>query len=55
MRLASGNGLYETFKEGVSYRIESKFDFNKRIFGISENRGLYLLEYQPDMSLKRIE
>jgi LysM repeat protein len=55
MRLASGNDLYDTFKEGVSYRIESKFDFNKRLFSISENRGLYLLEFQPDLSVKRIE
>ena len=55
MRLASGNGLYDTFKDGVSYRVESKFDFNKRIFSISENRGLYLLEFQPDLSIKRIE
>jgi LysM repeat protein len=55
MRLASGNDLYDTFKEGVSYRIESMFDFNKRRFSISENRGLFLLEYQPDLSIKRIE
>jgi len=55
MRLASGNDLYDTFKEGVSYRVESKFDFEKRRFSISENRGLYLLEYQPDLSIKRIE
>ena len=55
MRLASGNGLYDTFKEGVSYRVESKFDFNKRTFSISENKGLFLLEYQPDLSIKRIE
>jgi len=55
MRLASGNGLYNTFKKGVSYRIESKFDFNKRVFGISENKGLFLLEYQTDMRIKRIE
>ena len=55
MRLASGKELYDTFKEGVSYRIESKFDFDKRLFGISQNRGLFLLEFQPDLSLKRIE
>jgi len=55
MRLASGKDLYDTFKNGVSYRVESKFDFNKRHFSISENRGLYLLEFQPDLSLKRIE
>ena len=55
MRLASGNDLYDTFKDGVSYRVESKFDFDKRLFGISQNRGLFLLEFQPDLSLKRIE
>ncbi len=55
MRLASGNDLYDTFKDGVSYRVESKFDFKKRLFGISQNRGLFLLEFQPDLSLKRIE
>ena len=55
MRLASGKELYDTFKEGVSYRVESKFDFDKRLFGISQNRGLFLLEFQSDLSLKRIE
>lgn len=55
MRLASGQDLYDTFKDGVSYRVEGKFDFDKKRFGISENRGLYLLEFQPDLSLKRIE
>ncbi|WKD86131.1 Membrane-bound lytic murein transglycosylase D [Polaribacter huanghezhanensis] len=55
MRLASGKDLYDTFKDGVSYRVESKFDFSKRLFGISQNRGLFLLEFQPDLSLKRIE
>lgn len=55
MRLASGKELYDTYKEGVSYRVESKFDFDKRLFSLSENRGLYLLEFQPDLSIKRIE
>ncbi len=55
MRLASGKKLSDTFKDGVSYRIKSKFDYQKRLFSISENKGLYLLEYQPDLSIKRIE
>ena len=55
MRLASGKELYDTFKEGVSYRVESKFNFEKRLFGITQNRGLFLLEFQSDLSLKRIE
>lgn len=55
MRLASGKKLSSTYNEGVSYRIESKFDYKKRLFSISENRGLFLLEYQSDLSIKRIE
>ena len=55
MRLASGNDLYDTFKEGVSYRLESKFDYNKRLFSISENNGLFLLEYNGDLSLNRLK
>jgi len=55
IRLASGSDLYSTFKEGVSYRLESKFDYHKRLFSISENNGLFLLEYNPDLSLTRLE
>jgi LysM repeat protein len=55
MRLASGSDLYDTFKEGVSYRLESKFDYHKRLFSISENNGLFLLEYNADLSLNRLK
>lgn len=55
IRLASGKNLYDTFKDGISYRVESKFDYNKRLLGISNNKGLFLLEFQPDLSLRRIE
>ena len=55
MRLASGKNLYDTFKDGISYRVESKFDYNKRMLGVSQNRGLFLLEFQSDLSLRRIE
>ncbi|MDG1811601.1 MAG: LysM peptidoglycan-binding domain-containing protein [Polaribacter sp.] len=55
MRLASGKSLEATFKEGISYRVESKFKLEKKPFGISQNNGLFLLEYQPDLSLKRLE
>ena len=55
IRLASGKNLYDTFKDGISYRVESKFDYNKRLLGISQNRGLFLLEFQSDLSLRRIE
>ena len=55
VRLASGKNLYDTYKEGVSYRLESKFDFQKKRFSITENNGLFLLEYNSDLSLKRLK
>ena len=55
MRLSSGNKLEETYKEGVSYRLESKFDFEKRIFSITNNKGLFLLEFNTDLTLKRLD
>ena len=55
MRMASGDDLNDTYKNGISYRLQSKFDFHKRIFGLTENRGLYLLEYQPDLSVIRLD
>jgi len=35
IRLASGNDLNTTFKEGASYRVESKFDYANEPKGIS--------------------
>lgn len=55
IRLASGNKLYDTFSDGVSYRLESKFDYDKKTFGVSGNKGLFLLEFGADLSIKRIE
>ncbi len=55
MRLASGNKLSETFKEGVSLRVENKFDYHKKTFGSPENRGLFIVKYNPDLSLKRLK
>lgn len=55
VRLASGKNLYDTYKEGISYRLESKFDFQKRLFSITENNGLFLLEYNSDLILTRLK
>ena len=55
MRLASGNDLDTTFKEGLSYRLESKFDYTDNTLKISENKGLFILKYNVDLTLTRIE
>ncbi|WP_298881760.1 LysM peptidoglycan-binding domain-containing protein [uncultured Polaribacter sp.] len=55
IRLASGKDLKSTFKEGASYRIESKFDYNNKLFGTSENKGLFIVKYNQDLSLTRLK
>ena len=55
MRLASGNNLDTTFKEGISYRLESKFDYTDKTSIIPENKGLFILKYNVDLTLTRIE
>jgi LysM repeat protein len=55
MRLASGNDLEATFKEGVSYRIESKFDYTNEKDKVPENKGLFILKYNTDLTVTRIK
>ncbi|GFD73526.1 hypothetical protein KUL156_27000 [Alteromonas sp. KUL156] len=54
MRLASGNELTDTFKKGVSLRVENKFDYHKKMFGSSGNQGLFIVKYNEDLSLSRL-
>ena len=53
VRLASGNKLKQTFKNGTSFRLESKFDYTKDLFKTTSNKGLYILEYTTDLTIKR--
>lgn len=55
IRLASGDDLKDTFKEGASFRIESKFDYTSKSGGISENKGLFIVKYNKDLSLTRLK
>jgi LysM repeat protein len=55
MRLASGNKLKETFNQGASFRVESKFDYINKPFGVSENNGLFILQYKEDLTLIRLK
>lgn len=55
MRLASGDNLKETFKKGTSYRLESKFDYSRKLFSTSSNNGIYIIQYNPDLSLTRLK
>ena len=55
MRLASGNSLKSTFDEGYSYRVENKFDYTDKLFKTPENKGLYIVKYNEDLTLIRIK
>ena len=55
VRLASGEPLKETFKKGASYRVESKFNYSKQLFETTENKGLFILQYNDDLTLTRLK
>ncbi len=55
VRMASGNQLKETFKNGASYRVESKFNYSKELFDTTENKGLFILKYNEDLTLTRLK
>ena len=55
MRIASGKKLKSTFTKGASYRVESKFDYSKNLFTTSENNGLFIVQYNEDLTLTRLK
>ena len=55
IRLASGDNLKSTFKKGISYRIESKFEYSRMLFSTSTNNGIFLMQYNPDLTLTRLK
>ncbi|WP_299714604.1 LysM peptidoglycan-binding domain-containing protein [uncultured Tenacibaculum sp.] len=55
MRLASGEKLLDTYKKGSSIRLENKFEFDKKLFGSVYNKGLFIVKYNPDLTLQRIK
>jgi len=55
MRLSSFDSFNEGAKAGVSQRIGTKFDYTKKLFGSTENKGVFLIQYQEDLNLKVLE
>jgi len=55
MRLASGKGLKATFDDGFSYRVESKFDYTDKVMQATQNKGLFMVKYNSDLTLTRIK
>ena len=54
IRLASGNDLKSTLDAGISRRIETKFDYRNSSY-ISENKGLFIVQYNKDLTLTRLK
>lgn len=54
-RLASGDTLAEGLTSGQSERIVSKFNYSKNSFGSYKNNGLYLIQYNEDLTITIIE
>lgn len=54
IRLASGNDLKSTLEEGVSMRVETKFDYRNSEH-ISGNKGLFIVQYNDDLSLTKLK
>ena len=55
MRLASGNELLDTFKEGASLRLETKFEYENNLYGPTNNKGLFIVKYNRELGLERIK
>ncbi|NQV77560.1 MAG: LysM peptidoglycan-binding domain-containing protein [Lutibacter sp.] len=49
IRIASAENLDEGLKKGKSYRISSMFDYDKKLFGSFENKGVFLIQYTKDL------
>lgn len=55
MRLAGGKGLKSSFDAGYSYRVESKFDYGDTVEKATQNKGLFMVQYNSDLTLTRIK
>jgi LysM repeat protein len=55
MRLAGGKDLKATFDAGYSYRVESKFDYSYGVDKATQNKGLFMVQYNADLTLTRIK
>ena len=47
--------LKDTFKKGSSSRIESKFSYSENLFSTSNNNGIFILQYNADLTITRIK
>jgi hypothetical protein len=52
LRLTQEKSFLETIEESTSEQVESKFEYEKNTDGGFYNNGVYILEYQSDLTIK---
>lgn len=55
LRLSQGKPFEETIQDAASEQVESKFDYAKNSNGGYLNKGVYILTYQPDLTIKEAQ
>lgn len=55
LRLSQDASFEETTQTSVSEHLESKFDYTKNSKGGYQNKGVYILTYQPDLTIKKAQ
>lgn len=55
LRLSQEQSFEETIQTKPSEQVESKFDYTKNPAGGYNNKGVYILTYQPDLTIKQAQ
>lgn len=54
LRLSQGKSFEDSAKEDKTQQVESKFEYHKKSADGYINKGVYILEYQEDLSVKQV-
>jgi len=55
LRLSQDKSLQESFENDVTEQVESKFDYSKKLSGGYINKGIYILYYNEDLTIKQAQ
>jgi LysM repeat protein len=55
MRLSQNKTFEETINGSATEQVESKFDYEKKLTGGYINKGIFILQYNPDLTISEAE
>ena len=55
LRLAQDRSFEDTINQAATEQIENKFEYEKNSQGGFNNKGIYILEYQQDLTIKEVK